>query len=534
MSSGKRVIVINPQERLVSADVNRLQSFNARDDAELLRYMVDVTADDDLGAAAVVTEYTTTGTPLRAEIMNGLLVRPQVASFDLAIDPGVLLAISPDGDPDASVYKYVRDAGAPSGSLVIAANASGSTRFDVVECQIDGAPSIVTDTRDVFNTVNGTFSPTLLTKETASRLTYRVRQGVAGSGFPGAVAGWLPLMVAQVPNGAASNDACVFWDVRPLISDRRAQPFALTGMNDTLQSLDGEVQRVGAFDTRLRGLVRAFYNDRKAGGIFRPGTTQADADYINLTDAANQDTATPIVEPFGNPPNYYLYLMFPFGLPRWARYTDASSGSRVPRAPRGIPLISLTPPVHFTNAPSAGIGLPGFGVTSTAGVCVMVGTTGQSDNFAPITMRNRSVRPYLAGRWVATGTYTSGTGIITFNFPTGVSEFVPRNARACWFRLQFAPNIGANSGREIWPHVEAYVTNGTSSPYVYQQLNMKYLANQTVGADFRSWIDSFRLVMPSKWPASVPDVNRTIIVRNLPTGLTLFTSPTLTLEAVEL
>lgn len=534
MSSGKRVIVINPQERLVSADINRLQSFNARDDAELFRYMLDVTADDDLGAAGVVTEYSTTGTPLRAEVINGLLVRPQLASFDLAVDAGVLYAIAPDGDADSSVYKYVRDAGLPSGSLVITANASGSTRFDVIECQIDASPVIVTDTRDVFNTVSGTFSPTLLTKETASRMTYRVRVGTPGAGFPSTASGWLPLAVAQVPNGAGSNDDVTFWDVRPLVSDRRAQPFALTGLNDTIQSLDGEVQRVGAGDVRLRGMIRAFYGDRRAGGIFRRGTPGTDDDYVNIADAANIDTLTPFAEPFGNPQNYYVYLMFPFGLPRWARYTDASSGSRVPRAPRGILVVSLTPPVHFTNAPSASIGIPGFG-NSTAGVCVMVGTTGQSDLFAPITMRNRVVRPYLPNRWTVTGTYSSPGGTITFNLPnTATNEVIPRNAKACVFTLQFSPNIGANAGREIWPQVELYATNGTTAPYAYVRMSLRYLSNQTAGADYRSYIETFRAPMPCDWPAGVPGVNRTIVVRNLPTGLTLFANPSLTLEEVEL
>lgn len=534
MSSGKRVIVINPQERLVSADINRLQSFNARDDAELFRYMLDVTADDDLGAAGVVTEYSTTGTPLRAEVINGLLVRPQLASFDLAVDAGVLYAIAPDGDADSSVYKYVRDAGLPAGSLAITANASGSTRFDVVECQLDATPAVVTDTRDVFNTVNGTFSPTLLTKESAARLTYRVRAGTPGAGFPGAVAGWLPLMVAQVPTGVASNDGITFWDVRPLISDRRAQPFALSGLNDTLVSLDGEIRRVGALDVRLRGVVRAYFGDRKAGGMFRPGTTQADADYVNIADAANQDTATPIVEPFGNPQNVYLYLMFPFGLPRWARYTDASSGSRAPRSPRGILLASLTPPTHFTNAPSAGIGLPGFGVTSTAGVCVGNATTTSGDVFAHVTMRERKVRPYIPNRWETNAAYNSGTGQTSFTLPSSaVNEIVPRNAKYAVFLITGSFNVSANTGIDGSSTVALYQGATTADPYAYQDLPRLILSNQTAGVQTRNYAAIVRVPMPCLYPAGSPTVGR-LIVWQLPAGLTQNSNPVLRLIEIEL
>ncbi len=43
---------------------------------------------------------------------------------------------------------------------------------------------------------------------------------MGGAGYPAAVAGWLPLCVASIPNAAPNNDTVTFWDVRPMLQDR--------------------------------------------------------------------------------------------------------------------------------------------------------------------------------------------------------------------------------------------------------------------------------------------------------------------------
>lgn len=357
MSSGFRDIYVNPQERAASSDINRLQRFKERDLAELLRYMLNVTGDEDSGA---IVEYSTIGDPLRAEIVNGLMVRPQLGSFDLLVDPGVCLLLQPDAAADESDYKFCKDAGVTVlGSLSVGSNSSGSTRVDVVECRLSATPGVVTDTRDVFDTSLGAFSATLVTKERYGVLEYRVRAGTPGAGFPGTASGWLPLCVASVPNGAASNDDATFWDVRPLVSDRVSTPFSMSRATCLYeQNLLALNDRDNGGELRASGTAKVSLADRWVGGILRRGSPGADADYVDLLDAANQaDGYTVPATGFS-----YLYLATPFGLPRWARYNGAPA-TRVPSAPRGIPVLSTeAPSIGGTNDASFDLPLAlGFG-----------------------------------------------------------------------------------------------------------------------------------------------------------------------------
>lgn len=366
MSSGKKTLVFNTQERAISPDVNRAQAFSAKDDAELWRYMLDVTANDDLDAGSVVAEHLTLENPLRAEIINGLLVRPQPASLNLLVDPGVAYVVAPDTDADASVYKYVRDAGVLAlGALTITPGA-GSTRIDVIECQLNAVPLTASDNRDIFDPITGLFSATSVTKETQARLTYRVRAGTPGAGFPGTVLGWLPLCVVSVPAAAANVDVMTFWDVRPLISDREYQPFALS----TTRPIH-IASMVNASSLVAGGLVDIAINGRRLGGRLRSGSVVADADSIDFGNAANQEPG--IVFTANRP--WLVYLLTPFGLPRWARYNAA--GSRVPRSPRGIPVVSMTSP-DADGFPTAAISLPtatGLLGSTSAGVAALAGYT---------------------------------------------------------------------------------------------------------------------------------------------------------------
>jgi hypothetical protein len=71
---------------------------------------------------------------------------------------------------------------------------------------------------------------------------------------------------------------------------------------------------------------------------------------------------------------YYVYLLTPFGLPKWARFTDAAVGVRQARSPRGIPIVSAVGPAHSYCVPSAPITFPavfGFnGASTLAGACI--------------------------------------------------------------------------------------------------------------------------------------------------------------------
>src|SRR6267378_574739 len=130
MSSGIKQLIINTQERAVSADVNRLQSLGTRGWAEVLRYMLNVTSNDDLDAGSVAVEHTTIESPLRAEIFNGLMFQPQIGSLNLLVTPGVIAAIAPDGDADSSAYKIVEDSGITVLGTLVQTVGGASLRVD--------------------------------------------------------------------------------------------------------------------------------------------------------------------------------------------------------------------------------------------------------------------------------------------------------------------------------------------------------------------------------------------------------------------
>lgn len=334
MASGNRELVFNTQEEILSVDHNRAQKFAATPAAEIARrLLIGTTALDDSNAGEVEAQLSTLAAPVRAEILGGLRVAPQLASTALLVTPGVAWFLAPDGASDDSPLKYVSDAGVPSpGALAIDANATGLIRIDVVEASWSLA-TLEQDNRNVLNLETGAYTPKLVSKVRAGRLTYRVRQGTPGAGYPGASLGWLPLAVASVPAGATTCDDVTFWDVRPLADDR------VGACTSTSRPQVGR-NHINAITLALTGgWVEAELNGRRIGGALRSGMPGADLAVnpaINLSSSVNQATG---FIPLAHKP-YYLYLCTPFGLPRWARYSPANAGVRMPRSPRGLPVVS--------------------------------------------------------------------------------------------------------------------------------------------------------------------------------------------------
>jgi hypothetical protein len=360
-SSGWKEEIYNPSERALSSDLMRMQRFKGADAAEIWRKQIQDTrgTDDSLAGGGALPLTITTTAPVSAEVHGGLLVRPQNGSLSLFVDDGIVTLIDPDSpeNPDESIYKFVRDPGiSVLGTLLMTANPAGSIRIDIIECARTGSPDLIleTDNRDIFNPITGLFAPATVSKVSAGRLQYRVRAGVAGAGFPGLVAGWLPLAVVSNPPASTSNDDMTFWDVRPLISDRVWAPFKNAYTNPRLRrnyiSIDrtavaGKAFLIGQVDASVHfannGVDVGWY---RLGGTMNRGTPGTDGT-CDLNDAANQSGA--LASPC------YVYLLEPYGLPRWARYLDSIAGTRVPRSPRGIPVVTTIAPVALTNAPSA-------------------------------------------------------------------------------------------------------------------------------------------------------------------------------------
>jgi hypothetical protein len=360
-SSGEQSLVFNPQEKALSSDMERLQAFHALDLNEIFRWLLDVnhTTDDGFAGGATAIQSVSVETPLRGEVLGGLLVRPAVGSTDLTVDPGMAFVIDVDAvaDAEASPYRYLRDPGIPAaGTLAIDASTNGGIRIDVIECQrVSGGYAVLeTDNRDIFNTSTGLFNAVSVNKVIAGRLQYRVRKGVDGGGFPGVVSGWLPLAVASVPNGSVNNDTVTFWDVRPLVSDRVRSPFRIP-FDDN--GVDAENQINCATLTSASGTVRAHIGGRRIGGALGRGTPHATPvleEYtLDVTSAENQEPGFGAVA--SHP--WYLYILTPFGLPRWAMYVGPAFAPRQPRSPIGIPVVSTHD--SFTDgSPQTPIALP--------------------------------------------------------------------------------------------------------------------------------------------------------------------------------
>lgn len=457
MPSGMEQVVENTLERLVSEDVNRLQLFKERDIAEVLRYLLDVyQGTDDTQAGALSQEVTSLGTPLRAEVIGGLLVQPQQASLSLAVAPGVLYAINPDSppNPDVSPFQYVRDPGVQAlGALVIGANATGSARVDVVECQ----PMVVVaeqDSRDFYDEVTGLFTPATVVKATLANLTYRVRAGSPGAGFPGVATGWLPLCVANVHAGATSNDQVDFWDVRPLVSDRA---FGVANVGNFYPDVEGDLLcEDGSAPTLVQGEVTAVLGGRRVGGQLLRGTPGVDpASGFDLGAAANQDPALSSAVTTNSGVLWYLYLVCPFGLPRWAFYTPPGAGPRVPRSPRGIPVVSDVYCLN-TGAPNAPVPLPtaAFGAaTADANAVCVAAVPRRYSGGTPWSMQGKFVEwgyedPAGLNLFVNTAVIGSGDGVAITYATSGSPLRLPPCAVRARFCAGFCLAPGAASAGE--------------------------------------------------------------------------------------
>lgn len=458
MSSGWRKIQLNTNERLVSSDHNRLQTFAGQDHAELLLYMLSAYGNDDVDAGSVVTIPSAIENPLRGEIINGLLVRPQAASLNLNIDAGIVMMVSPDAAADESANKYIRDPGITG--LAMTANASGSTRFDVIECQVNATETAVTASRDVYSASTDTFSATTVTKESKGVLTYRVRLGTPASGFPGAVSGWLPLCVAQVDNGVANTDTMVFWDVRPLISDRIFGASANTVSRPIPWFGKQEINATALATTG--GILNAAFGGRRLGGRLRQTldavALTADADVVDLTAAKNRMRGFTA----GTNVPWYLYLCTPYSLPRWARYT--TSTPKLPRSPRGILVMcdsTIVPdadgkntlvirlPTPWTNDANGQVGV-GLGVCVARGYVDGAGTVqGFMGSDAGIDLRATAFTAVTN----PTPASVNGADTLTTTTLDSLFSFTPGThfpAHAKWIKVDFYVTINAGTGTNVF------------------------------------------------------------------------------------
>lgn len=478
MSSGNKRVVFNTNERVVSPDQNRHQRIGAANMAEIMRYAISATGDEDLDVGSVMALPTSLGTPLDCEIINGSLVRPDAGSFSLSVDPGVAMMLQPDAGPDDSDYKIVKDPGLVMGGLVVGANGSGSTRIDVVEFRMSAVPVQVNESRDIYNQPSNLFAAVSVVKTENEVFEWRVRQGTPGAGMPVNAAGWTPACVVMVPNAAASLNTCTLWDVRPLLWDRQ---YGISGLANNAypeeRIYEGRHVPNGTGLGTFTGMARGVYRGRRIGGFMRRGSPGVDGFNIDLSDAANHDANVPITFPYTG--NMYIYLLFPNNLPRWARYTDGPVG-RVPRSPRGIPVLSYKHPEE-DGTPLTTVDIPGFG-PSIEGQLAYVLTILNTGAAAAATYVEDTHEYTILDKGLAVNPHSSSVQDFIFKMANSFVDNtgIPYGTRAV--RVTFITNYNiAAAGVQSWFDVIEVFPNDTGAG-VPLQIGRNQVIYTSVGA----------------------------------------------------
>jgi hypothetical protein len=334
MAGGEKQVQFNTFERAVSTDFNRLQTFSGFSLSELAKWMFDAATEEEIAASAVVTG-TGVEVPARGAVVNGILpyVPAGVGGTAILVTPGLLFINDFDSpiNTDASLYKYVEDLGLTTANpLVFTPNTSGLARVDVIECQRNPAVVLEQDNRDIFNNITGLFTTATVPKVTQDQLTYRIRVGTPGAGYPGSVQGWMPLTIISVPSATTTTlDTCNLWDVRPLLSDMARRPFDISEaapLTTKVNLARGSSAAAGPY-AFLIGVWESILGDRIIGGPIAVEPNAADY---------QEQGAGPFVQ--GLP--YYIYQATFCGLPRWARYATDPAALRIPLSPRGVTIMT--------------------------------------------------------------------------------------------------------------------------------------------------------------------------------------------------
>jgi hypothetical protein len=444
--------------------------------AEILRCLTDPSYELDV-KGGVETNGTGSETLPRATILSGIRVRPEVGTTNCFVEPGAICILdNPTPNADESRLAYVIDPGVQTGGvLTLTPGSGGSIRIDVVECQ-RVETIIETDSRDIFDPATGLFSPTLVNKVKTGRLVYRIRTGVAGLGFPGIAAGWLPLAVCSVPAGATTWNDVTLWDVRPLYHERIVQPAnARSALNIVQRHNVRSDVTTAPSEVRVSGVIEASFGVYKAGGqLIHPGTNNQ---WLDVRDAT---LAAPVLASANG--TWNLYLLFPFGLPRWVQYCPYTAGIREPRGLRGIPVVSRWL-AQYDGLPLGNLAQTPVwtGLLDTPNqdaVCVLSGLQSSVPAVAGV-VADGSVIHFVDGVGIANNaTSDNGDAWSQFTMTDGVTH--PGNAKAIWvefsIQLDFSvagridivnPNVTMGGPNNAYTNVIRVASETTPAMTIY-------------------------------------------------------------------
>jgi hypothetical protein len=472
------------RERLVSTDFTRATDFAQADLTRMLAAFYDrLTPRERTGARGYSLPWGNTagatgnpGVPARGLVVGGLLATPQAGTVVCHVQAGALALWVPTTNPDEYGLRLVHDPGENTGALVLTPNASGSTRIDVVECAYVERVAEV-DNRDVFDATTGAFTPVAVTKVSDGQLVYRVRAGVAGAGYPGAEAGWLPLAVCSVPAGTTTWDQATLWDVRPLAADLAdATPLVSELPTYRRQNFGWEVGGVDGNSIAQRGYAEVEYAGRLVGGVCQSArvwdsvsaTNVVTNPWIDLQDVVVGSTDREPTISLANVAPWYVWLVFPFGLPRWCRYQEiGDSPLRTPGDLCGIPVVSSTGPADYRGSPPVAPVAPpvkyGLGsAATTVAVMYLSGLTNSSGN--PLGSRVDGHATWVAGD----GQTVSPTSTVANESADwGLVDNVryPANARALHLQFSVSVTTGAVFDANLLARVVTWqsLSGGTSN-----------------------------------------------------------------------
>jgi len=455
MASGQKIERLNFRERIVSNDWMRMQAFIGAQIADSYKWLFSAVCGEGGFPASIIT----TTNPMWGVVLNGICARPEIGTINMFVEPGAVVIANPDTVPSAddSPIKVINDAGVQlAGALTLTAGA-GSTRIDILECsrvEVD----VESDNRDIFDPVTGLFTPTSVPKVTANQLQYRIRNGTAGGGFASVstVSGWMPIAVMSVPNTATTWDDCTVWDVRRLMSDMVRAPAQVTQKFPYRRKAWATCHEVGGVRT-ARGVIETELDQFRVGGELGSSSS-------GLANGALDLQAANVLEPgfvVANSLPWLLYLLFPFGLPRWAKFTPASAGFRIPDALKGIPVFTQKSVVNHGGGPGVAVSLPtgtGLGGSTTKGVVALSGafeaggvfiSCVEADNWVKLATQPATVSP-AAG---------AGTGSVRYDLLDNTHW--PLGATAV--RLQFRTVLSAVAGTSLLCTRSVTMTDGAAN-----------------------------------------------------------------------
>ena len=194
-------VKFNSRERALSTDQNRQAILSRRALAEAMAAL-------------------STGTLKQSGCFGAsFVVAPQAGTMKCSITPGLALMYD-----STAAFPYSTMAWIESSILreVTLDAGDGNPRYDVVEMRA-GSATTITQPRDEFNPLTGSFSVVNMAKEIASTPEFQVRKGTPAvlPSIPVGTAGWMPLAYVAVPGGAVTLLADNVVHCRPILD---AQP----------------------------------------------------------------------------------------------------------------------------------------------------------------------------------------------------------------------------------------------------------------------------------------------------------------------